>query len=328
MKTVGIFNDTSTSGHFGCTAVMNTLVSELERRQIKPSYLWPVGLDWQPYKAKLEQAEPDMIIVNGEGTIHHSTERKRTRDLLAVAPYAKSQGKPAHLVNASITALDASAIEALRAFDTIHVRESESRQYLAEHKIEAQIVPDLSLGISAPKPAETRDGIIVTDSVYRDTAQGLKNFSDLANAGFVKMKKRLPFQARLISKIQRNIQGSPASTKWRPRSDVEAFVRDLAGKELLVTGRFHSVLLSILTDTPFIALPSNTRKIEAVLHDALMSGSRLISPNDLLSQKFLAETKRGIPFTSDELEALASYRTHAKNSRSAMFDLIADSVLQ
>ena len=90
MKTVGIFNDTSISGHYGCTAVMKTLTSELQQRGVKPAYLWPVAEDWKPHRALLEQYRPDIIVVNGEGTLHHSRDRKRTRDHILGTPGARS----------------------------------------------------------------------------------------------------------------------------------------------------------------------------------------------------------------------------------------------
>ena len=58
MKTAGIFNDTSISGHYGCTAVMKTLTAELQKRGVKPAYLWPVAEDWQPHQTLLEKYRP------------------------------------------------------------------------------------------------------------------------------------------------------------------------------------------------------------------------------------------------------------------------------
>lgn len=325
MKTVGVFNDTSISGHYGCTAVMKTLTSELQKRGVKPAYLWPVAEDWQPHRALLEQYKPDIIVVNGEGTLHHSRDRKRTRDLIAVVHHAKQLGVPAHLVNASITALDEAALQAVAAFDSIHVRESESKVFLAEHGIEAHVVPDLSLGLTQPVQAEKRSGVIVTDSVYSSTTQSLEAFAGLKGFNFLKMKPRLPIATRLKAKILRKIRRSPEERIWCARSDAERFARLLAQKELVVTGRFHSVLLSILTDTPFVALPSNTRKIEAVLNDVFACQSRLITVGDLSAPEFSAHLSQGLPFSLQEKKALALYRQQAEKGRCDMFDLIAGS---
>lgn len=325
MKTVGIFNDTSISGHYGCTAVMKTLTSELQQRGVKPAYLWPVAEDWKPHRALLEQYRPDIIVVNGEGTLHHSRDRKRTRDLIAVVHHAKQLGVPAHLVNASVTALDEAALQALATFDSIHVRESESKVFLAEHGIEAQVVPDLSLGLAEPAQAEKRSGVIVTDSVYSSTTQALEAFASSRNFKFLKMKPRLPIVTRLKAKTLRKIRRSPEERVWYARSDAGNFAHLLAQKDLIITGRFHSVLLSILTDTPFIALPSNTRKIEAVLNDVFACQSRLITTADLTAPEFLAQLSQGLPFSPQEKEALALYRQQAERGRRDMFDLIAES---
>ncbi|MFG6584351.1 polysaccharide pyruvyl transferase family protein [Sulfitobacter sp. 1A12779] len=327
MKTAGIFNDTSVSGHYGCTAVMKTLTAELQKRSVKPVYLWPVAEDWQPHERLLEDYRPDVIVVNGEGTLHHSRDRKRTRDLIAVVHHAKKMGVPAHLVNASITALDEAALHAIAAFDSIYVRESESKNFLAVHGIEARVVPDLSLGLSQPVQDETRTGVIVTDSVYGDTTRSLEAFAAAGDFDFVKMKPRPPVAIRLKAKILKKLRKSPEETIWRARSDAEGFARLLARKELVMTGRFHSVLLSILTNTPFVALPSNTRKIEAVLNDVFACQSRMISVDDLSAPKFLAHISKGFPFSRQEKDALARYRHLAERGRHDMFDLIAESCL-
>lgn len=325
MKLAGIFNDTSITGHYGCTAVMRTLVSELSARGIKPAYLWPVAVDWHGHVALLKKLEPDFIVVNGEGTIHDSAERQRTRDLVDVAYYAKSRGLPAHLINASITALDTAALDALRVFDSIYVRESESLAYLAKHNISAGVVPDLSLGLVPPQPAQERSGIIVTDSVLRETALGLRDFADSVGAHHERMKPRLSRIDRFYDKMAKKLRLSPEARRWRARGDADAFAQRLSESSLVVTGRFHSVLLSILTDTPFVALPSNTRKIEAVLMDVFGDKSRLINAQTLADPDFIAQARAGIPYSASERAALVRYRSQSKAKRGAMFDLIAKS---
>ncbi len=326
MKRAGIFNDTSVTGHYGCTAVMHTVISELSARGIEPAYLWPVAVDWHDHAALLRKLEPDIIVVNGEGTIHHSSDRKRTRDLVDLAHYPKNRGLPAPLINASVSALDDTALDALRAFDTIHVRESESLSYLESHNIEAHVVPDLSLGLKSPPSAVARSGIVITDSVLKETAQALQRFASCVDGYHERMKPRLSRLDKMRDRMTKTLRGSPETRRWRARSSPLAFAERLSQSSLVVTGRFHSVLLAILTETPFVALPSNTRKIEAVLIDVFGDTARLLNPEDLNDPGFADRARNGMPFSESERAALNRYRDHAAVARSAMFDHIAQTV--
>lgn len=305
---------------------MSTLVGELAARDISAAFLWPVATDWSGYERWIMQTRPDAIIVNGEGTIHHSAERKRTRDLLALPVFARRHGLPIHLLNASVSALDAAALEALRGFDTVHVRESDSLAYLEAHGLDAKMVPDLSLGLSVPPASAPREGIIVTDSVLQEVARDLRTFSLEMGARYERMKPKRPHGAKLREKLRTLWPGPSASRQWSPRSDATAFASRLASNSLAVTGRFHTVLLSIATDTPFIAFPSNTPKIEAVLRDAFGNTSRVRDVAVLEEPLFRTEARRGIPFSADELAALARYRAAAAEARREMFERIASSV--
>ena len=54
------------------------------------------------------------------------------------------------------------------------------------------------------------------------------------------------------------------------------FIKWLCSKELVITGRYHTVTLCILTRTPFVAIESNTPKITALLKDVFDDNSRVI----------------------------------------------------
>jgi polysaccharide pyruvyl transferase WcaK-like protein len=322
MIKAGIFNDTSVSGHYGCTAVIGTLIAALAERNTEAAYLWPVATDWQGHTAYLEAHRSNMIVVNGEGTIHHSAERKRTRDLCAIARYASDRQIPVHLVNASISDLEMTTIEAISLFDTIHVRETASQDYLNEYGIAATVVPDLSLGWPVAAANISRKGVIVTDSVLKQTAGELRSFAEAMKAQYESMRPRPSTAQRLKNSLAKRIKPSPAATHWHARSNVDGFIRRLKGCDLIVTGRFHSVMLAILTDTPFVTLQSNTGKIEAVLKDCFGDTSRMITTAQLKDPAFMSQVATGLPFKEQESAALAHYRETARVDRSAMFDRI------
>lgn len=324
MPKVGIFNDTSVSGHYGCTAVMQTVMNELAARGSSPAYLWPVAKDWQPYVAQLDNNLPRFILVNGEGTIHHTIERKRARDLLEVASYAQERRIPAHLINASISEVDPDSLQHLRMFTSISVRESESLQYLAERGIEASLTPDLSLGLAGFEAQRPRSGIMVTDSVLPGVARSLRSFSKNVSGHHERMKPSFTKWERFVHDA-RGVFGSSLVKRWHPRADPRAFAKRMMEKDLIVTGRFHSVLLAILTDTPFLAVGSNTRKIEAVLNDVFGSTNRMVSIKDLESPEFIKSLKTASAFDDAETKSVGRYREMAAERRRTLFNRLVES---
>jgi hypothetical protein len=279
---IALFNDTSVTNHYGCTAVMSALIRGLEARGGEIAFRWPVAVDWQPSADLIAERDFDVLVVNGEGSIHHSIDRPRARQLCALGPFARDRlGVPAYLINASIEALEIAEIENLKAFRSITVRESTSAHYLDSHGIESSVAGDLSFATRQPA-VQTRAGVLVTDSVLQPVSESLTAVAKAINAEFVPMRERKSTLDRLkkifFSKPTPPLEG-PLAADLLPRLDL--FLEKIAQSELVITGRFHSVCLSLLLRTPVLAVPSNSAKISAILQDALGSSNRVLEPNDL-----------------------------------------------
>lgn len=84
MKKALILNDTSIgSDHFGCMRVMRNLRKALSERNIEVVSTIPVGISWKNFPGIYEIINSvDLIIINGEGTIHNG--RKKAEDLLSI----------------------------------------------------------------------------------------------------------------------------------------------------------------------------------------------------------------------------------------------------
>ena len=104
LRRVAVFNDTRTAGHYGCEIVMQQLVSGLRARRVEPVWFHPVRSDWRERPDAIpRKPEIDAIVVNGEGSIHHSATRPRAVYLSQLAAFAQDTlGVPAYLVNAGI----------------------------------------------------------------------------------------------------------------------------------------------------------------------------------------------------------------------------------
>ena len=90
-------------------------------------------------------------------------------------------------------------------------------------------------------------------------------------------------------------------------------------RELLVTGRFHAVCMAILTKTPFVAVTSNSWKIEALLADIGLDPARVqtigaLTP-DLLEKDWA--------FSDAENRAMEVALPEWRTAAEIMFDQIA-----
>lgn len=317
---VALFNDTSVTGHFGCVAVMAALRRGVEARGATVAYRWPVATDWHAHATDLRGIPVDLLVVNGEGTIHGSAERPRARHLCALGPFARDVlDVPAHLLNATIADLAAEDVDALRAFDTITVRETVSRDYLATHGIAATVAGDLSLATPPPGPVP-RDGLLVTDSVRTGTRRALRDTARRTGADWAVMQPRLPFWRRAIDKWRAPALPLTAAPDPRHARRLADFLARLSARQGVVTGRFHTVCLALLTGTPVLALHSNSPKIAALLTDALGSASRVIPLADLERSDLPAMAMR--PYTRDEQTALTAWRARIAAAQEAGFDAV------
>jgi polysaccharide pyruvyl transferase WcaK-like protein len=327
MAVVGVFNDTSVTRHHGCNAVMQTLRRELDNRGVKVAYYWPVGVDWQKHRQLLSKCPVDAIIVNGEGSIHHSRVRPRARYLAELGAFASSSlNVPSYLINATIEALEDETLTALGSFHRVYVRETGSQRYLAENGLDSQIVPDLSFLTPVPEPfTQTRAGVLVTDSVDADARKKLSQWSNSVGAHFHSMQIRKPWLERKLGKLTRAVAPRSPSLKsdLTETTDFLGFVRELLTARAVVTGRFHTVTLSILTGTPVCALPSNTRKISNVLTDVLGDPSRVTSFDQLMRFDSAPAFADAVQYSLSERQAIDRYIARARAAAAEMFDGIA-----
>ena len=265
MIKAAIVNDTGGKGHFGCDLVMARLREELARAGGTEVWSHPVGVDWQPLENELLKRPPvDVVIVNGEGSIHHSASRDRARYLPAIGPFARHRMRvPAFLINATITDIDQTVADDLREFTAIYVRDGGSRRELKAYGMDAKSVPDLTIGADLDR-AGSRRGVCVTDSVVKDAADALQSAASL-NGWSVR-----PMVSREKSRWP-----------WSRKAGYRDFAKFLSSHDLVVTGRYHTVTLCLATETPFVAVESNTPKISWLLDDVFGSQRRLIAPLDL-----------------------------------------------
>ncbi|HHT00089.1 MAG TPA: polysaccharide pyruvyl transferase family protein [Thiomicrospira sp.] len=285
MIRVAIINDTRPTHHYGCMLVMENLTRLLSENGVEVVWTWPVGIDWRKYKHKIkQQPKVEAIIVNGEGTIHHSAERKHARALSEFANFAKKDlDTPSYLINATLHKNSAQAYENLKAYRLIYVRDKGSLQELQSFGLPGVYVPDLTFAKAGDYIYQPSKRGCVIDTALKSEIPLLKQYCQKHGFDFRSMVVARPSNANFFKSPRPFVKNV---YKWlmgdrKVSTQPSAFIEYLAEHEIVITGRYHTVSMCLKNKIPFVAIESNTPKISFLLDDALKDRSRIISFSDL-----------------------------------------------
>ena len=288
---VAIFNDTSITDHYGCELVLNNLVRLIKKEGMEPVWFWPVAKDWRETPELLPPlGSVDLVIVNGEGSMHHSADRPRVEALADIGLMSREKlNVPAYLINATLHKNEPSIYEKLRHFNGIYVRDSMSLTELKDHGLSGEFVPDLTLAMPYTTDVKRTDRVGATDSVVREVNESVVSLCTKHNWSYMKMKNKPP-----KSRDKKGFKGILRRCRRRMRSifrqktDGKSFIEFLASKKLIITGRYHTATMCLLTNTPFVAFESNTPKVSCLLKDVFNSPDRLLQSAADLDDNLIA----------------------------------------
>ena len=273
-----LFNDTSVEKHIGCTTVIQNIKKLCEERGLKLIKSFNrKAIFAKPKVVEKTIREADIIVINGEGSLHHTPQWFVA--LLETIP----KDKKTFLINTVWEKMFLEDISILNKLNLISVRESESYNQLIKaypEKDKILCVPDLPFYVD-----KTTENVGYGDSVI----DGLKNFLSEKENYFP-----LQFHAKCPT--------------------VEAYINWLKTLKLYITGRFHGVCLSAIAETPFLAFPSNSHKIEGLLRDMKCEELLINSLNEV--EKAKKNLEKYQPY-------IKKYTKTAKQKIVKLFDRIA-----
>ena len=272
MRKAILINDTSQECHIGCVSVINTierLCNENNIQLIEKFTRHDISDRTRPGCLNKRIHNSDIIIINGEGSLHHHPRRntKWFPIILKMIP----KDKKVILINTIWQDMKElkEDIKLLDKLSLISVRESYSYNDLISiypKKEKIIITPDI---LFATKVDNKMIKIGYGDSVHRELRQGLG-------------KKTIFFPLAYIHKgTYRNIEQIVIPTLY-------SYQMWLKSLELYVTGRFHGVCLAAMSNIPFLALSSNSHKIEAILNDMDCSELLIYSVDEIKEKKEIA----------------------------------------
>ena len=228
---VYLFNDTSRSRHAGCKAVMRSLRAELGQFAdiVATHTVGATTIDAAAF------ANCDAVVVNGEGTIHHDS--PRANFLMMALACAQAAGKRTALVNALYQQERLSAPDVLSRLDFMSVREVRSAALARRHGGCPWILADSAADRQQLKPA-----------------QPLRAVSGVVRGG---THPKAPSATWLDTLDVQKVDVSVGT--------LDEIVATLKQADVYVTGQHHGVYAAALAGIPFVALTSNSHKIEGLI---------------------------------------------------------------
>ncbi len=321
-----LVNDTSLAGHHG-----SALVSRRARELASEAGIeLQTGCDWPSVEKILSKraADFDLVIVNGEGSLHDDT--KSARAIARIGEWMQREDIPAYLINASEENNSARVYRGIAQFRKVFVRDSASQRSLKRVGIKSLVVPDLTLTANLSR-ASVGEETFVTDSCEPDKTDALMRLAARHKSRMISLRaappvpvvgslaRRVKFELKRLGS-QFMPRGAYALRYAHAHRSTDEFVDVLSRQARgVVSGRYHGVCMAMRMRLPFLAVGSNTSKSSALLADCGLS-HRLIGLDDLEAQRGALYVP---PFTDDELYAIDFFLSSADRRARRMFRAIA-----
>lgn len=179
--------------------------------------------------------QADILMINGEGTLHHSGHRARF--LMAMIEKAKASGKRVMLVNALFQQYECPSDDLLAGLALLTVREPRSAAFAARFGGRPRLLLD-----------SAADPVFLTGGIARPLQHG-----------------RVIGGVHKDGLLERPFAGMPGDRLRMSDASFEDIVATLRRAEIYLTAQHHGVYAAALAGCPFIATPSNSHKIESFI---------------------------------------------------------------
>jgi polysaccharide pyruvyl transferase WcaK-like protein len=318
-----LLGDTRDLHHHGCEAVVSEILHGLKPSQ--PLVL--PGHDWDGQREACLSA--DLVVINGEGSLHHG--RKTVADVLQLAERRRELGSPTALINTSWFENPRDFTKRLAAFDLVAARDLQSFDTIAEAGLQPILVPDLAIHHAQSSGLQwlPTEAPMASDSTIPELSRRLRDHTRTHHWDYLPTLA-YPVHARPGSKSRRILRRSKIAASLGPfarpflsdryfnhacgEAATSAYLSRLASCSGLLTGRFHAVCFAIGLKVPFLAIASNTAKIESLLESAGLDPARR-----MIRVKAIDAAQAIPPFTATETFSIDRFLTTAKEQRDAMF---------
>ena len=296
MMKLAVYNDTSSSGHAGCSCVMRVIESKIKKLKLKKEYSWPYNVNWRLSKELIK--EVDVFIVNGEGTLHDDNQGGGAYFLIELIDYLLSQDKRVILVNSELYQLSNKALNTISKCDFIGCRNRYSYNLINRFKDvreKSDFIYDYSLYYKFPKSSQRTSESVVIDSADSKEKGRLRAFSQEKKFPYIKMETfltgiiffrvfELPYVERVLFLFPDRVRAFfgrliiRKMSKVNRKRAVNKFLQAIGKYGNIYTGRYHGMLISLINNRIVWIEDKESKKIMNIVDD-------LNSQLDFLGQK-------------------------------------------
>jgi len=327
-----LINDTRIVGHHGSSSVVDVIFQEFAKRGISVVSDIEHGINI----TSLGDHGCQAVVINGEGAMHGGGKHSHLFSRIGEEMYRRRI--PVFLINTVFNERTPEIVARMRYFTGIYCRETQSAKLLDAAGVEARVCPDLTFGLDLPDDLVFRSGdrIVVLDTTVASKNRRLYRFC-LENGLQFQPMRASPRLVRITSFRNLLRIARFSATKYAGRllpglyafgryanavTSSRAFLKRMADETLVVVAsRFHGVCLCIKAGVPFLAISSNTPKIEGMLADAGLS-DRMFDIDDLDVDLI----RRRAPWSLQHEERRLHYVAEARQRIDRMFDDIASAM--
>lgn len=256
MKKAILFNDTRNESHIGCDLGIEAILKEYRNADINIIHTFNRrNTINKQNQVKEKIKECDLVLVNGEGSLHHGSQ------FFDVVLQLLPNNKPNFLINSLWQKMYVPQ-HLLDKFSLISVRETKSYEAIIDFVDESKVrvVPDMVFA----------HNIQMNPIGYGDSVMG-----------------------GLRNQLKNTNHYSPLQFKNDNYPSPNTYFSWLKSLDVYVTGRFHGVCLAALANVPFLTFPSNSHKIEGLLKD-MNAQNLLISDINQVTEEKINEAKQTI----------------------------------
>ena len=311
-KNVLLVNDTSLVCHHGCTLLMECIYNLFQKNDLIIKDRIFFEQNFLNFLSK--KMDYDLILINGEGTIHgnKNADKKKVNQIFDFIKFVKKRHNiPIIIFNSTISSLKKNQLKVLKMVDKLYVRENYSFNYLKKNRIKSKIVPDL-LTLLRFKNNKIGKNVIVNDSSIKINNKKLIQFSKYNNFEYIPMlyNNHLRFFRYFTYKLI-NIYEIKTITKFyliTKKYYVLRFLKKINNSKFIITGRFHSIFISLAKMRAFYTFESDTYKVKGLM-DMIGLQDRIIDINSLKKKPILLKR-----FSKNEINQIKKFKKKANQA--------------
>lgn len=313
---------------------MANLHLAMEKRGWQCSGSLPVSAQAQHLKQHRNAiAEANLIVVNGEGSLHHNS--RNTNRLFEIMGLLCKK-RPIVLLNALWQDNDPEQWRPLLSqFSAVFTRDRRSQAQLVAMGIEAGYAPDLTFYNYPDYSNSQRSRYMITDSVLKEWDEKALSICQAdPECEFRTLLTRKPSFSRgsrdwgrqlksalypwLFERVNTNV---PARYKVlaKATNNGDEFLQSLASYRGVCAARYHALCFALQQQVPMLLVSSNSHKSEALIEEVGLPLA-LFKFDNSRPGNLKIQLQQVVEQYSDYTECVKSFNIEAKAQIEAMFD--------